>query len=146
MFVTGTILHDDIFSQIYSIFSNKNDLQNWKEKIIEYSIKLETKEYKNLSFPLIIIEQNNGKDIWYEIILKNDFKNIVENINRKNNHEEIYFNLWRIDKNCYNEFAFNEPCLNGRIEHLHFTEYELLELNSKGIDIFWENILKSIYR
>jgi hypothetical protein len=144
MFISGTNLENDTFNEIYSIFDNMNDLQNWQEIINHNSIKLEIKQYNNLFFPFIIIEQFiHGKNN-YKIINKDEFKIIVDKLDRKGDSEELYFILWRINSNSYNNEFPNEPCLRGIDEHLHFDENNILELESKGLDKYWDDILKEV--
>ncbi len=134
------------FKFLYAVFDDKikakehlQKLSNQKAKTIEF--------YENLKYPFFIVEEfdkNYNND--YYVISMTELENKINSIKIKEDTENeiiVYFNLWRIDENLINERFPNEPILNGRDIHFHFTNTDIKDINEKGFGSYRKQIIKN---
>ncbi len=133
------------FKLLYAVFDDETKakehlqkLSNRTEKTIEF--------YENLKYPFFLIEEfdeNYNND--YCVISMSELENTINALKIKEDTENemsVYFNLWRIDKNSINEKFANEPILNGRDVHFHFTNTDIKEIKENGFEHFWNELIK----
>ena len=147
MYITGVVLENDLFKSIYSIFDNKQSLENWLKIIADKKIKLddeniETIQIKELKFPILIIETYREKEniCAYKFINNNELFEIINKENYDSDMEKIYLNVWKIDNNLFNEKFLSESCLTGRIFHIHIKHNDIIFIRQNGIEKYFESV------
>ncbi|WP_298545009.1 hypothetical protein [uncultured Aquimarina sp.] len=136
MYIIGEILDTNRLKTIYAVFEDKK------------SVEMYNKEYQNqlnlitvdTVFPFFFIEEFNSKKKYYQYITKDELENRIRKIKSLGHDTFVYFNLWRIDESMYNKDFPNEPILRGVDFHIHFTDTDIKEIESKGFDAYWGDI------
>lgn len=141
MFIVGQSLGGDVFYSIYAIFESSVNLDKWLVAFDKAQFEdIKVVELENLTYPFFLFEAfGNGKNS-FKYIDKEGFKEKINELENTNNPDGVYFNLWRIEKDKYNTKFPNEQCLNGRNDHLHFTDYDISQISLNGIENYWQEI------
>ncbi len=144
MYLTVEKISGKKFKLLYAVFDDETKakkhlqkLSNRTEKTIEF--------YENLKYPFFLIEEFDENYNNYCVISMAELENKINAIKVKEDTENemsVYFNLWRIDKNSINEQFPNEPILNGRDIHFHFTNMDIKEIKENGFENFWKELIK----
>ncbi|MDH7447587.1 hypothetical protein [Aquimarina sp. 2201CG14-23] len=136
MYIIGEILDANKLKTVYAVFEDKKSVETYnKEHQNEYQIiTIDT------IFPFFFIEEFNTEEKYYQCITKDELEKRIQKIKSLNPATFVYFNLWRIDESMYNKDFPNEPILRGVDFHIHFTDTDIKEIESKGFDAYWDDI------
>jgi len=137
MYIIGETIGENKLKMVYAVFKDKKSADIYIEK---QKVKLEA-VVVDADYPFVLIEEfNNGRNS-YKYITKTELENRIRQIETGKAIYGVYFNLWRIDEDMYNENFPSKPVLNGMHFHIHFNDDDLNQIEKKGFEAYWEDII-----
>lgn len=136
MYLIGKIITGTEFKSIHAVFKTMADVEDYNQK---HKNELEMIRV-HLEYPFFILQEFHSTIRHYKSITKEELKDKILNTKKLTDNQTIYFNLWRIDSNLYNEDFPDEPVLRGKDFHIHFMNTDFEKIEEKGFEHYWEEI------
>ncbi|WP_299242911.1 hypothetical protein [uncultured Aquimarina sp.] len=136
MYIIGEMLDHNKLKTIYAVFEDKKSVETYNK---EHQNQLNLITVDTV-FPFFFIEEFSSEEKYYQCISKDALENRIQKIKSLDQTTVVYFNLWRIDESMYNKDFLNEPILRGVDFHIHFTDTDIKEIESKGFNAYWDDI------